>query len=452
MEDFDNEEHKSQCSFLSLPTLPVGSRKLRYLYLLPPSSATLQCAGEKVDAIPLFLATDVITGSSISSNNQPRAHARFAKTGLATKLTFQEGIKLYGIHGIAKGVWFYSVQGVMRVAFEHLGKEEQLACMTNLQELWKARYNDPSLRVSYAVTLDIPEDNEHSVGTGFSTEECLAAHKKQNAVQTKESMHASMPDAVLLSKSFRCHSYQIQHCTVTVQETLYSDRDQSNDQESCNITENKLLEEVSELLTKSSSSNASHPATAAILKSIVEIRKIESRLLNGVMDFEHFPWKLIRDYEQGLVTFSENLPHDFTVDMVHNLSLDVVCAWLGGKFKKMTTSISNNVDKFKADHISCIDNLPPAEQLIDALFPRSMKILFATWIGIKDNESQQPGDLSGNVADRASASSKTKTPQQQSQPRQRFSRYPLVQLILEFANQTLISGTAHVLYSRLIQV
>lgn len=41
--------------------------------------------------IPLFLGADLFSDTDIRSENQPRYHAKFAKRGLATKLSFSSG-------------------------------------------------------------------------------------------------------------------------------------------------------------------------------------------------------------------------------------------------------------------------------------------------------------------------------------------------------------------------
>lgn len=47
---------------------------------------------------PLFLATDILTGTSVTADNQPRIHARYGKQGLATKLTITSGV--YNLKGV----------------------------------------------------------------------------------------------------------------------------------------------------------------------------------------------------------------------------------------------------------------------------------------------------------------------------------------------------------------
>lgn len=45
----------------------------------------------QIPAIPLYLGADVFSNTNIRTENHPRYHAKFAKKGLATKITFSSG-------------------------------------------------------------------------------------------------------------------------------------------------------------------------------------------------------------------------------------------------------------------------------------------------------------------------------------------------------------------------
>lgn len=99
-----------------------------------------------------------------------------------------------------------------------------------------------------------------------------------------------------------------------------------------------------------------------------------------------------------------------------------VSSWLGNRFHSENDRISQQVEEFKRKHIDRISDLPPAEELVAALFPNAMKVLLLKWMGLFDDASV----------------SKLQ------------SEYPILLLILEFANHNLITGVSHVLYSSLI--
>lgn len=96
--------------------------------------------------------------------------------------------------------------------------------------------------------------------------------------------------------------------------------------------------------------------------------------------------------------------------------------WLGQQFHAANSKISQKVEDFKVNHIEQISNLPPAEDLASELFPDAMKTLLLHWMGLSGNSTLE----------------------------KRHMEYPILLLILEFANHNLITGVAHVLYSSLI--
>lgn len=102
--------------------------------------------------------------------------------------------------------------------------------------------------------------------------------------------------------------------------------------------------------------------------------------------------------------------------------LKTVSGWLGQQFSAANSTISCRVEGFKAQHIEHITDLPPPEELASELFPEAMRNLLARWMGL----SEEADDW------------------------KRHSEYPILLLILEFANHNLITGVAHVLYSSLI--
>lgn len=106
----------------------------------------------------------------------------------------------------------------------------------------------------------------------------------------------------------------------------------------------------------------------------------------------------------------------------HNRVLYEVSSWLGERFYNDNYQISEQVEEFKRKHIDRISDLPPAQELVAALFPNSMKVLLLKWMGLFDDASVS----------------------------KLHSEYPILLLILEFANRNLITGVAHVLYSTLI--
>lgn len=102
--------------------------------------------------------------------------------------------------------------------------------------------------------------------------------------------------------------------------------------------------------------------------------------------------------------------------------LNCIGRWLGQQFHAANNSISQKVEGFKVQHIERISDLPPAEELATELFPEAMRTLLLHWMGLSEESTLE----------------------------KRRSEYPILLLILEFANHNLITGVAHVLYSSLI--
>lgn len=105
-----------------------------------------------------------------------------------------------------------------------------------------------------------------------------------------------------------------------------------------------------------------------------------------------------------------------------SLLLGCLGRWLGQQFHAANSKISQKVEGFKVNHIDRITDLPPAEDLATELFPEAMQALLLHWMGLSEESSLE----------------------------KRRTEYPILLLILEFANHNLITGVAHVLYSSLI--
>ena len=126
--------------------------------------------------------------------------------------------------------------------------------------------------------------------------------------------------------------------------------------------------------------------------------------------------------------------------------LYVVSEWLGREYHKLELLISERVENFKKENLMAMDSLPPSESTIDMLFPSFMKQLLVNWL--QGPRGSDTITLASAFADhtysppvkvcRVEGNSSTERP-----------LFPLVQLILEFATDSLVSGVAHVVYSRL---
>ncbi|KAG7223408.1 hypothetical protein INR49_015511, partial [Caranx melampygus] len=149
----------SSCStiHLTLPQWGGSSRSIRFIYLVNLTSFRLTECPYKAPLIPLYLGADVFSSTDIRTENHPRYHAKFAKKGLATKIIFSSAFRFHGLKvpTANNSLWFYSVQGLFRVAFELYSKQDQLAVLENFQDVWKSQINDSPLKMSYKLSVQL---------------------------------------------------------------------------------------------------------------------------------------------------------------------------------------------------------------------------------------------------------------------------------------------------------
>ncbi|CAC5420879.1 unnamed protein product [Mytilus coruscus] len=139
------------------------------------------------------------------------------------------------------------------------------------------------------------------------------------------------------------------------------------------------------------------------------------------------------------VTFSSELLEEFrgcdsdiSKNEIHDNFLNFICKYVGKELNQFDSQISENVEKFKENHIKCIDNLPPPEEIIDDIFPLCMKELIVHWM---NPQIQTCVNISEQKRFKSSPDI--------------LPDFHIIQLILEFVNNSLISGVAHVVYSRI---
>ncbi|XP_072271942.1 uncharacterized protein [Pyxicephalus adspersus] len=382
----------------------TGKRRLRYLYICPPCSFKLHGGQtEQNIMIPVFLGADVVSQTGVRTENHPKIHAKFAKKGLATRLTFIPDFRFEKMR-LPKGLntlWFYSIQGLFKLAFDLYSREEQLAVIESLQELWKSHLKDDPLSECYDLKnyLGDPEIDIQS----FKNAEGPDCHEKLSGCSRKFS------DNHRVSRSLPAeHNYCMTKEGSSIcpsQETLSNDFFIQRIQ-SISVTSANMPVDISEQLKK----------TAAALIDVVE------QILKGQSYLDKMILGIVQLLETASHLQSKEAPQCKESTVYENPLLFEVSSWLGDRFHKENYHISEQVEEFKRKHIDRISDLPPAQELVSALFPNAMKVFLLKWMGLFDD----------------AAISKLRT------------EYPIILLILEFANRNLITGVAHVLYSTLI--
>ncbi|XP_061528406.1 uncharacterized protein si:ch211-110p13.9 isoform X3 [Phycodurus eques] len=331
-------------TYLSLPHWDGGSRKIRYIYLVNESNFILTEGPKKgsLASVPLFLGADLLANTDIRAENHPSRYGdiRPLVWGLSG-LRFR-GLKVAPSNN---GLWFYTIHGLFRVAFEIYAKREQLAVLNNFQDLWKSQMNDSPLKTSYSLSSQLDRSD-----TGSEVLDDQSPEQLEN----------------------RSRDMSSDHCYSTQQRS-----------QSLSTLENKLQSLSDKLATKNFTEHHLEPA-------LLHLEHAE-RCLGGTVE------------ERDAAEMA-------------------LARWLGSRFAVAHADISRRVEAFKERHIQRIGELPPAEELAAQLFPDSMRTLLLNWMGLSRDEDQA----------------------------KRQSEYPILLLILEFANHNLITGVAHVLYSTLI--
>ncbi|KAM9821759.1 uncharacterized protein si:ch211-110p13.9 [Syngnathus typhle] len=343
----------SNLRYLSLPHRDVGSRKIRYLYLANESAFTLTDCHQK--SVPLFLGADLLAKTDVRSENHPRHHAKFARKGLATKLHFSSAFRLRGLKVAASsnGLWFYTIHGLFRIAFEMYAKQEQLLVMENLQDAWKSQMSDSLLKTTYSLCEQLDRLDSGS----------------------------KVPDDRLDRGS------------------------QVPDKQPANNTSGDVATDHAYSMQRSSQSASQFGTKLQSLSDKVAAKKFTEHNLEVALFLVEHAERCLDETAEG-----------------PDAAEAALADWLGRRFAAAHADISRRVEAFKERHIQRIGELPPAEELAVQLFPDAMRTLLLNWMGLSQEEDSA----------------------------KRRSEYPILLLILEFANHNLITGVAHVLYSTLI--
>ncbi|XP_048411887.1 uncharacterized protein si:ch211-110p13.9 [Stegostoma tigrinum] len=414
---------------LRLPEWSVGLRKFRYVFLSPPNSINVcrEFQAEK-NLTPLFLGADVVAKTGIRTENHPRIHARFAKKGLATKLSFGSEFRFKGlkIPSVVNNLWFYSIQGLFQVAFEMYTKEQQLEVLVVLQDLWKARINDPNLNDKYDIkilqnfpkegllekrTLEIRDNRSfsalHSSIQGASPEPDINIYRTAALDCTHNKSVVNQDD----------HNYCIQGQILLPTEEFCADSQLNVEALDCDSLSTRFRSVYQAFKILPLQIQKEHEKTITLMLDFVELLIGENMCAQKLADMMLQLLTHLQDFIVKIETTEAGVNSIYCSHMLYTVS-----NWLGHQFYSANGLISKQVEEFKTTHIDSITDLPPAEDLVDKLFPEAMKVLLLSWMGLDDNSALW----------------------------KRQSEYPIVLLILEFANHNLITGVAHVLYSSLI--
>ncbi|KAL4646607.1 hypothetical protein GN956_G10099 [Arapaima gigas] len=390
-----------------LPRWEGQERSVRFLYLADGCSFHITSSCDvKESMVPLFLGADLFSKTDIRTENHPKYHAKYAKKGLATKLTFSSAFRFHGLRlpTSSNSLWFYSIQGFFRVAFELYSQQEQLSLLDTFQELWKSRINDGPLNMCYYISVQLNCPNPRDIVKLHNTE--LELRLRYLEVPEKEVHIPQMTESSV----------------VTTQDAVPPpDPILTTDHDYCCPTHvaphSHALSSIAQRIR----------SLSALIEAPTPALRPEQDVVTILLEHTE-KWLKKELDERGLadliLTLLETkIQGSGGGDSVYSSTLlQAVSGWLGRQFFFANGCISQRVESFKVQHIESISDLPPAEELVGELFPEAMQILLLNWMGLSEDSAHW----------------------------KRHSEYPILLLILEFANHNLITGVAHVLYSSLI--
>ncbi|XP_010895640.4 uncharacterized protein si:ch211-110p13.9 [Esox lucius] len=381
---------------IQLPHWDGNNLKIRFVYLANRSSFKVTSCPIEGPMVPLFLGADLFSNTEIRTENHPRYHAKFAKKGLATKLHFSSAFRFHGLR-VPTGsncLWFYSIQGVFRVAFEMYNKQEQLSVLENFQELWKSRLNDIPLKMNYSLTVQLDPLPSQVIVDMYDQELKLKLMSQSLQGNLHEAVDIPQTDTGSPVFTSADHDY----CTLTDKSLL------AQPVHLCASVLSKKLQALEAKLSSDQTLGTNQLETILLL--LENIERCVSRPLEE------------RDVAETVITLldAQKLRSVYSSHLLYSIG-----RWLGQQFHAANSCISQQVEDFKVRHIERITDLPPAEELASELFPEAMRTLLLHWMGLSNDSTLW----------------------------KRQCEYPILLLILEFANHNLITGVAHVLYSSL---
>lgn len=153
--------------------------------------------------------------------------------------------------------------------------------------------------------------------------------------------------------------------------------------------------------------------------------------------------RIVKKHEELVQTL---IGYEQTIANLSDYMLEATSDWLGQEFHSMKDLVQQNVENFKTENISSISALPSAEKTC-AMFPRAMVRLFEQWLSpavtadFTAETNQEDGSQTGSKAPNQTPTLNTT----------KNCIYPFIQLLLEFANNSLISGVAHVVYTQILR-
>ena len=389
---------------LDLKHVKLASRNIRFIIL----SSSLVCQQtSRLKDVPLFLGADVLHKcGKYALKNLGRLHSKYASEGLTAKLCFPTHCRIKGIRGTADTAWFYSIQGLFKVAFTFYSKEVLKMMLKTLQDLWMIYVEEPALFGDLTIQN---LDNVNLTGDLCSVLE-----------DAKESMHRQQDDSYspnAVTDDRTCLDHDTQHLAMdscshqeyqvsefpvlqTVNEAdIINSETEPKVAKTNNVINNvDISSNITQTVQTTSTENRTRPdyeieITSIVSKLLSEFREepslsiitsyIESfveLIINEKTNIieqqsTSFPIKLIKDYMESKKDKEQSgAPHS------HELALHIVASWVGEMFYLFKGLIKHNVDTFKQTYINAITELPSPGEIVKMIYPSAMYNLVHLWL------------------------------------------------------------------------
>ncbi|CAH1801910.1 unnamed protein product, partial [Owenia fusiformis] len=449
--------------------------------------------------IPLFLGADVLAGCDQDSKNHGRIHQRFTKEGLATKLSVQ-GANIEGVR--STGFYMYSIQGVFNAVFRYHSKETQRIYLTYFKDVWLARFSDPPLEGAITanwyldlkyhsnqmtldsnvinITPELPLEMLDTVAV-VQAQRTVSIVTEESSMVTRTLENANVAQRNAPTSQIESNNVEVHEEPIDTQRE-YIDKDKKHVDQFLSFHLSHMQKYIHNILRRkevtTDQSKKQHLENLLIL-----IKSFSEDILS---DAHTFPYELltrfcsIRHDKKSMKKFRNG----FDLPQKKCVLLSIVSEWLGKEFHELRKDIFSNVERFKLEHIQSINDLPPPQSLVEELFPECMQVLLVNWLGHQRNTQEETNVQNSSFKSDANYQEESVTQQtvqiqeetitqeetivhEPSTKRHKIDKlndsnkssgqlcadsdmYSFIQVVLEFMNNSLISGVAHVVYSRLI--
>ena len=414
-----------------LQSVKLSSRILKFLTLRTDKNAEKRY---RQNCLPLFLGADVLHNcGSYAMKNLGRLHSKFALDGLACKIKLPDGCRIKGIRGPGDVVWFYSIQGVFRVAFEYYGRSDLKVLLEKLQKIWLSRIEDPLTDQEIVIEKDSEVDLEGELLTqkenedmlkeveavqSYGNEESSPTRCSDNSGAKAHEMSEIEPPADNVNDRYRCNrrDCESEHTDINAVEAqsvpdgqttsnsfaflqpersdLICDKnvtlsDDPISQGSSKLSDNRNIDRNSESFQSFCPDDEAHKLMSVLrdvfdaesslaimisyLETFIQLCIAEKDNIVGKQSTS-FPIKLMKDYMELKNSKEIEVPHD------HELAIHVLSSWVGEKFFMFKDLLKHNINIFKQENINSISDLPHPEEIIKTIFPSAMYSLVYLWV------------------------------------------------------------------------